>query len=129
MNNIPKRRLLKAAQTALAMDQDDYMSMLVRVTGKHSSTLLTESEINAVLTEFKRLGYNPVNKREKYIKKISYLWLQLGEAGKLKNPSKAAMVIYCKRTCKGSIYKATITELNIIIESLKAWCTRENVKL
>lgn len=129
MTDIPKRRLLKAAQTQLNMCQEDYVAMLIRVTGKHSSTLLGKAEINDVLNEFKRLGFKSTSMRDKYIRYISYLWIQLGEAGILDNPSKAAMHSFCQRTCKQGVYKADIKQLNAIIESLKAWCERTNVEI
>lgn len=125
--HIAKRRLLKAAQTQLGMAQSDYVAMLKRITGKDSSLKLDLSQINAVLNEFKRLGFTTVNKRDKSIKLIQHLWLCLGDANELRDPSKAAMLVYCNKISNKGLYRATDEQLYNIIESLKSWCDRKKV--
>lgn len=129
MPNLNKRRLLKAAQNQIGMCQEDYVSMLKRVTGKTSSTELNATQIDKVLSEFKRLGYRPNNRNQRLISKISYLWMLLGEAGKLDNPTKAAMLVFCNRFTKSGVYKADVKQLHAVIEALKDWCEREGVEV
>ena len=49
------------AKKELGMDDDAYRAMLKRVTGKSSSAGMSPRQKSAVLAEFKRLGWNPIN--------------------------------------------------------------------
>jgi phage gp16-like protein len=123
------RRLLKAAQNQLDMDDVLYRQNLIEITGKSSSTALSYHECNEVLKHFKSLGYSPkVNPREGQIKRIQYLWMRLGEEKKLTNFTKQAMHSFCQRfTGNESVYKAKRPQLSACIEALKDWCNRELV--
>lgn len=123
------RRLLKAAQTQLDMPQEIYVSTLIHLTGKASSTELGYDECKQVLKHFETLGYQPpVNPREKQIKRIQYLWIRLSEEKKLNKPGTKAMYSFChKFTGSTSIYKAQQSQLSACIEALKNWCKREKV--
>lgn len=125
------RRLLKAAQNQLDMEQDVYVEILVFVTGKASSTLLTYDECKAVLYHFKKLGYKPpTNPREKQIKRIQYLWIRLAEENKLDVPGMESMHRFCGGFTKNvSVYEAKQSQLSACIEALKGWCRREKVSL
>lgn len=128
INTEPMRRQLKAGQNGLQMSDDAYRALLQRITGKTSSKQLSLSEINAVLDEYKRLGWKPVSKFEKQAKLIKFLWMQLGEASVLKNRSSSALIVFCNRFTNGkSIYKSSGQEISAIIEALKDWCKREGV--
>lgn len=50
---------IKIAQKELDMDDDTYRAVLLRVTGKNSSTRLDAAELDAVLREMCRLGFVP----------------------------------------------------------------------
>ncbi len=50
---------VKIAQQQLALDDDTYRALLVRVAGKNSATKLTEAEFARVLAEMQRLGFAP----------------------------------------------------------------------
>lgn len=50
-------QLIHIAKKDLAMDDDTYRALLLRVTGKSSSKDLNDSERDALLKEFKRLGF------------------------------------------------------------------------
>jgi len=123
------RRLLKAAQTNLDMDQQSYVATLEHFTGKSSSTLLSYDECKTVLAHFETLGYQaPVNPRLKQIKRIQYLWIRLQEEKKLNKPGMNAMHSFCNNFTKDiSVYKAEPSQLSACIEALKAWCKREEV--
>ncbi len=124
------RRQIKAAQTQINMDQDSYQQLLKRVTGKTSSTQLSKTEINRVLDEFKRLGWKPKNRKSSQVRAIQFLWMRLGEEGKLSEPGKSAMITFCKKYTQGvSLERADTMELQRVIEVLKSWCKRENVSM
>ena len=50
-------QLIHIAKKDLTMDDDTYRALLLRVTGKSSSKELDDSERDALLKEFKRLGF------------------------------------------------------------------------
>lgn len=125
---LPLRRMIKVAQNAVQMEQDDYVAFIQRLTGKTTSKQLTLSEVNTVLDGFKRMGWNPVNKRDKQTRLIKFLWMRLGEEGKLEDPAISAMTRFCNGMTKGkSLGRATHAELHAIIEALKSWCKRQGV--
>lgn len=122
------RRQIKAAQVKLGMDQETYQALLLRITGKTSSTALNKTQINAVLEEFKRLGWKPGNKNAKLIRTIQFLWMRLGEEGCLTSPGRASMNAFCEKHTNGKpLYKAQRGQLQHLVEVLKCWCERENI--
>ena len=124
----PLRRQIKAAQTAINMSQEAYQALLLRVTGKTSSTELTRVEIYSVLDEFKRLGWKPNAKNGSLIKTIQFLWMRLGEENCLETPTKKAMEAFCNKYVQTkSFYSAPRGQLQHLVEVLKKWCERENV--
>jgi len=123
------RRLLKAAQHQLDMDQDVYVETLEYLTGKSSSTLLDYDECKKVLVHFECLGYEPpISPRDRQIKRIQYLWIRLAEEKKLDKPGTRAMHSFCRNFTKNvSVYNAKQSQLSACIEALKNWCNREQV--
>lgn len=125
---------LKIAQKQLNMSEHAYRANIAAVTGgKTSSKQLTRQEIKDVLAVFKRLGYKPTARpRDKQVKRISYLWLRLKEAGKLESGTRASMLKFCARftgnSNTSSLYKAQPKQLSDCIEALQDWCQREGVK-
>lgn len=66
MSTKPQRNQLLAkihiGKKALGLDDDTYRALLERVTGKTSSKDLSIKELEAVITEMKRLGFTPKKK-------------------------------------------------------------------
>ncbi len=56
------------AKNDVGLSEDDYRSFLNRITGKESAKLMTPREANAVLDEFKRLGWKPKTTKPKKLK-------------------------------------------------------------
>ncbi len=54
---------IKIAQQQLNMADEDYRALLVRATGKNSSTTLSDEQLNMVLREMERLGFKPSKRR------------------------------------------------------------------
>jgi len=51
------------AKKEMGLDDDDYRFFLNRITGKESAKLLSDREADAVIDEFKRLGWVPKKRR------------------------------------------------------------------
>lgn len=147
---MPKRNLNLARQKALAkihiakkdmrLDEETYRSIILRVTNDriNSAGSLTALEMNALLAEFKRLGWKPAlpkqsgkkaangDWRSKRIWLINKLWGELGEAGVLTDPSTEALHTFCKNRMKAETLEwSSSAELNTIVDALKAWQRRE----
>lgn len=50
---------IKIAQKELNMADDAYRAILMRVTGKNSCAKMTEAELDKVIVEMKRMGFQP----------------------------------------------------------------------
>ena len=128
MNLQRKRGALKGKQLKLGIDQDTWVSLLRRLTGKSSSLELNERELNTVLNHLNKHDVDNARKYPRQIKAIKFLWLQLGNAGHLEDPSVKALKKFCDVYTGGkTIYKCSTKELSDVIDALKGWCRREGV--
>ena len=59
MSRNPMLAKVHIARKELALDDDSYRAILKRITGQTSSAGLPDRQLDAVLTEFKRLGWTP----------------------------------------------------------------------
>lgn len=126
------------AKKDLGLDDNTYRQMLRTVTGKDSAKTLTLVECDKVLTHCKSLGWKPkastkpkadTDWRAPRIKLIKDLWVQLGEAGVLRNPSNEGLLNFCKPLMTvPKLEWATSQSLNRIVETLKAWQARAQVE-
>lgn len=57
---------IKIAQKELAMADEAYRAMLLRVTGKNSCAAMDAGELEAVIAEMVRLGFAPKTAKDKY---------------------------------------------------------------
>jgi len=114
-NAIERRNKLiakvKIAQKQLHMDDDTYRDVLENVTGQRSCKELQEWELDNVLKEMKRKGFKAKRPKragtrtqadDDQSKKIRRLWLELHEAGKVRDPSERALVNFAKGQFKTS---------------------------
>lgn len=127
-------QFIKMAQRDLCMEDEDYRAMLSRVTGVpsiRSAKQLNTKQVAAVKDELRRLGFQPTKQQQqkkKLVRTVRFLWMQLGEAGLLKNTSQSAMWVFVgKRTTSGNGLKANVQELQTSVQMLKSWCEREGV--
>lgn len=117
------------ARKGLAMTEDAYRDMLVRVTGAASAAGLSIVQLDAVLAELKRLGWTPpVPKARAHgpqARLIYALWKQLGEDGILSDRSQDALRAFCKRQCGVDAPEfLRASQANQVAEGLKAWRRR-----
>ncbi len=98
-------QLINIARGDLALDEDTYRALLVRVTGRASLRQMSERQRIDVLDEMKRLGFRIRQKGGKslppstrpYIRMIHALWKSCHRAGAIENGSRAALRAFCHR--------------------------------
>lgn len=127
------------AKNFLAMHDDSYRSLLRRITGKDSSAACDEAELDAVITEFKRLGWNdkktfyPASDKA-YVRKIYAIWTDLRPY--VASHGRAALRRFVQRQTRSAAKPEGVTaaefltpeEGNLVLEGLKAWLKRERDK-
>lgn len=140
INNAEARRKklvakVKIAQAQLGLDDDTYRDLLENVTGKRSAAKLKSWELDNVIKRLVQQGFKPKRQRTRaqaaddQSNKIKSLWLQLHEAGKVRDPSERALVNWAKGQFKNSQGIEALQWLDIhqksrLIESLKKWLAR-----
>jgi phage gp16-like protein len=120
---------IQIAKKQLKLVDDSYRAMLVRVTGKSSSTECTDAQLVLVLEEFKRLGFSGPKKLsgKPYVRMIYAIWKDLKPY--LDAPNDAALAAFVKR--QTGIDKPEWLDgkaANAVTEALKAWLARERGK-
>lgn len=134
MTRSPMLAKVHIAKKELALAEDDYRALLVRITGKSSSRDCSEGELDRLLSEFKRLGWKPktngaasgVKKSGKpHVRKVYALWGELDRAGALHDGSRGALQSFVSRqTGVSSPEWLTATQANQVTEGLKAMLRR-----
>lgn len=135
-------QLIHIAKTQLQLDSDTYKHALSSVTGKESTTEMTEPQLQAVLNHFKNVGFKVESKSIKQKTGVSqlasddqsrlirHLWLLLHSNGVVRNADERALAAYVERVAKVSALQFLSTEKAItVIESLKKMCQRNDIKL
>jgi hypothetical protein len=138
MSILPDRRAriakIHIAKKELALEDDSYRAMLVRVTGKSSSTHCDIGQLDAVLAEFRRLGFatakpksgrvqdRPLSDRA-YVRMIFGLWKDLKP--QLTDGSYKALCSFVKRqTGIENPEWLSPEDGGAVIEALKDWLER-----
>jgi len=121
------------AKKELAMDDDTYRALLMRVAEVSSSKDLTAASASKVLAEFARLGWKPKAKKavtrppedSAQLKMIRGLWIELHQMGKVEDPSESALAAWCKRMMRVDAPQwLTKAQASKLIEALKKWRDR-----
>jgi phage gp16-like protein len=131
-------------KSKLQLSDDDYRALLLQLTGKASSTLMSDTERRQVRAHLQHLAERmglaqptrrrPMN-REQFAqakaaaspreRKVWALWHQLHRDGIVENPSRAALDGWVKRTVHvSSLRFCTAAQLDTCIEALKSWQQR-----
>lgn len=133
-------KLIHVARRELGMADEDYRSMLAGMPalgGRTSSADLSIEGLDLVLRALKSKGFKiraqgPASAQptrtmatDPRSRKIRSLWLQLRDAGVLRNASEKALASYVKRiTGVEDLAWLSDSQANQVIEALKAWADR-----
>lgn len=126
-------RLIHIAKSQLNIDDDTYRHLLQTLTQKNSTKIMTIWELKKVVDNLKAKGFRvkPPKKAAKITatepvhKKIRSLWLELADAGEVKNRSEKAINLYVKRITGVEVMDwLTEKQAMVVIESLKCWQAR-----
>ena len=127
-------KLIHVAKTKLGLDDDVYRDILESTTGKTSSKLLTPAQLEAVLDRLKQLGFEVESKDKTGVKNLAsdaqsklirHLWLQLYDAGQVKNGSELALAKFVENRVHVSALQFLSTRhADMIINHLRQWCKR-----
>jgi len=126
-------RLIHVARRDLAMADDSYRNIVAQcANGKTSSGDCDVAELEAVLKHLKACGFKVKPKAggrpladDGQSRKMRALWLELHAAGKVRDPSEAALAAFCKRhTGVEALQWLTAAQASRLIEHLKQWQRR-----
>lgn len=129
-----RRALLATVHIAvkkLAMHDDDYRALLVRVTGTNSAKACDRRQLAAVVAEFERLGFDraaraPSSRATHPVaKKARALWISLYQLGAIGDASEAGLETFGQRQLGVErLQWADQSEGFRLIEALKAMAQR-----
>ena len=126
-------KLIHIAKSQLNLDDDTYRHLLLNVTKKTSTKDMTVWELEKILNNMKLKGFKvksskktgKITATELVHKKIRSLWLELADAGEVKNRSEKAINSYVKRITGVEVMDWLNTAQAMrVIESLKNWLAR-----
>lgn len=124
---------IKVACKMLAIEDGAYRALLKRVTGVESCADMSVRQLDAVLDEFKALGFKAKKKRAGGRKqadgaqaaKIRALWIGLYHMGAVKDTSEHALSLFARRTCYvEDLHWIDARHADQIIRALRGWMTR-----
>ena len=133
---------VKIAQKQLNMADDVYRDTLKRRFGKDSATKLTEPQLIRMVEHMEGLGFVDNSPKKKLPTQhhknpqLNYMigmWLMLGKRGEVENKSNEALLVWCNnqdtlKTPVDSLEWLTVKQKRELIEQLKKWVERTNVK-
>lgn len=129
---------IHVAKKQLALDEEAYRDVVRRVTGRDSAGAASDRQLDALLREFRRLGFKaPAGRgpaRQPYVRMIYGIWKDL--APHLSDSSEAALRAFVRRQTKGPLSPEGVDAPEFldghqaarVIEGLKAWLARERQK-
>lgn len=95
------------ARKELALDDDSYRAILLRLTAQESSAGLSDTQRRKVISEFKRLGWKPragkttdsprAKSQKPYVRLIFALWGELKREGLWTVQSRASLRAFVKK--------------------------------
>ncbi len=147
MSRNPLLAKVHIARKELGLDEDSYRAILERVTGNSSAAGLTDRQLDAVLGEFKRLGWTPPGagtgasryraaSGTAHVRKVFALWSDMCRQGIPETPTRAGLLAFVRRMTKTDQRPDGLddpewllpAEANQVVEGLKAWRRRALAK-
>lgn len=127
-------QLIHVARNELAMPEDSYRALLLRVSGGKAASCadLGVMELSKVLAELQAKGFRVKAKSgqraladDKQSKMIRHLWLDLHAAGAVRDPSERALAAFVRRsTGVAALQWLSTAQASKVIEALKQWRDR-----
>lgn len=127
-------QLIHIGKSQLGLDDELYREILESCTGKTSSKQLSIPQLEAVLDRMKQLGFVVDSKPKSEVKNLAsdpqsklirHLWLQLHEAGQVKNGSELALAKFVEnRVHVSALQFLSSQHADMIIDHLRMWCKR-----
>ncbi|MFJ5507704.1 gp16 family protein [Pectobacterium jejuense] len=128
-------KLIHIAKRDLQLDDDTYRQLLITVTGKSSTRDMTVPQLDTVLGAMKKRGFKIKAAKKAnstrllddspQSRKIRSLWLEMADAGIIRDRSEAALARWVKReTGVDSLQWLNSEQASVIIEKLKQWQRR-----
>lgn len=131
-------KLIHVGKTKLGFDDDVYRDIIQSTTGKTSSKDLNLAQLQAVLDRFKQLGFEIESKNKSDVKNLAndaqsklirHLWLQLHEAGQVRNGSELALSKFVENKVGVSALQFLSSHnADMVINHLRQWCKRCGIK-
>lgn len=124
---------IHVARRKLALEEESYRAILMRVTGKSSCSDMSIGQLDDVIKEFKRLGFKSNKARAGTRKmatsvqasKIRAFWLDLYHLGQIDDPSEQALAGFVKRSCGiDDLNWINASHADQVIRALRGWLTR-----
>lgn len=133
-----RKRLMGAIHAAagkLGMDTADknpsseYRTMLAALGGASSTTAMDEQALKRVLKHLLQT-LNPTKPKDGWhAEKMRQLWAELAKTGALKDPTEQGLVKFVQaQTGLAALRFLSTHQGNRIVETLKAWLSREHAK-
>ena len=126
-------KLIHVAKTKLQLQDELYRDILESTTGKTSSKQLSIAQLEAVLDRLKQLGFEVKSKNTGVLnlasdaqsKLIRHLWLQLYQAGQVKNSNELALAKFVEnRFGVSALQFLSSKNADMLINHLRQWCKR-----
>lgn len=124
---------LAIARKELNLDDDSYRAVLVRVGGHYSAKDMSVGQIEAVLKEFRRLGWKPKlvtgNRRtpdsaKAYVRKIFAIWNEMAPLLASGGTREALRAFVERQTGVSAPEFLDAEQATKVTEALKAWRSR-----
>ncbi|BEO27802.1 GemA protein [Serratia marcescens] len=133
MNRINLVKLIHVAKRDRRLDDDTYRQLLDSYTGLSSTKEMTIKQLESVMEAFYGLGFRRAFKRpgkitatDEQSKKIRSLWLEMFDAGFVRDSSERAINAYVHRiTGVDRLEWLGTDQASHVIETLKKWQKRE----
>ncbi|CAI0904834.1 Mu-like prophage protein gp16 [Serratia ficaria] len=133
MSRINLVKLIHVAKRDRRLDDDTYRQLLQSYTGLSSTKDMSVKQLEDVMEALYKLGFQRSFKRpgkitatDEQSKKIRSLWLEMSEAGFVRDSSERAINAYVHRiTGVGRLEWLGTDQASRVIETLKKWQVRE----
>ena len=127
-------QLIHVGKTQLGLDDELYREVLESCTGKTSSKNMTIQQLDAVLNRLKQLGFAVESKNKSGVNNLAsdpqsrlirHLWLELYNAGQVRNGSEKALAKFIENKVGVSALQFLSSHhADMIINHLRSWCKR-----